>query len=110
MTSALTLDDIRGAADKKFGAFPIDIDEAGTIELVNPLRMTKERRDQLSELKADDFDDIIDYFEASFALASSEAEAARIREALGEEPALYAVLFESYSSGVELGEASPSQD
>ena len=110
MTSALTLDDIRAAADKKYAAYPLDIDEAGTIELTNPLRMTQEQRGKLAELKADDYEDIVDYFEDTFALASTKAEAARIRKALGEEPALYAVLFESYSNGVELGEASPSQD
>jgi len=110
MTSALTLDDIKAAADKKYAAYPLDIDEQGTIELTNPLRMTKELREELSELKADDYEDVIDYFEDTFALASSKDEAARIRKALGEEAALYAILFESYSNGVELGEASPSQD
>lgn len=110
MTSALTLDDIRAAADKKYGSYPVTVDDGGEIALTNPLRMKKEVRDELTKLKSDDFDDIIDYFEATFAKASSEAEAKRIRKAFGEDPALYATLFELYSDGVELGEASPSQD
>ena len=110
MTSALTLDDIRDAADKKYGGYPVTVDEGGEIILTNPLRMTKELRAELSDLKAEDFDDIVDYFEATFAKASSKAEAKRIRKAFGEDPALYATLFELYSNGVELGEASPSQD
>jgi len=110
MTSAIDLDFIRDAADKKYAAFEVNVGKGDPVALTNPLRMTKEQRQALSDLNADDFDDVVDYFVAAFALASSESEAARLREAVGEEPAMYATLFELYSKGVELGEASPSQD
>lgn len=109
MTSALTLDAIRDAADKKYAAFEVDLGTGNPVALTNPLRMSKEKRDALSELEAKDYEDIVDYFEAAYAIASNEAEAARLRKALGEEPAVHATLFEMYSKGVELGEASPSQ-
>lgn len=111
MTSAITLDFIREAADKEYGSFSVNVDDGAEISLTNPLRMSKERRTKLSGLDADDFEDPIDYFEAAFAIASTEAEAKRIRKALGnEDAALYATLFKLYTKGVELGEASPSQD
>lgn len=110
MTSAIDLDFIRDAADKKYAAFEVDLGEEGSVSLTNPLRMTKEQRDKLTELEAKEFDDVVDYFTAAWELASSKAEAARLRKALGEEPAIHATLFELYTKGVELGEASPSQD
>ena len=111
MTSAITLDFIREAADKEYGNFSVSVDDGAEISLANPLRMSKERRAELSALNADEFEDPIDYFEAAFAVASTKAEAKRIRKALGDEDAaLYATLFKLYTKGVELGEASPSQD
>lgn len=110
MTSAIDLDFIRDAADKKYAAFEVNVGKGEPVALTNPLRMTKEQREALSNLDGNDFEDVVDYFEAAFALASSESEAARLREAIGEEPALHATLFELYTKGVELGEASPSQD
>lgn len=111
MTSAITLDFIREAADKEYGGFPVNVDDGPEISLTNPLRMPKEKRAELTSLDAEAFEDPIDYFEAAFAVASSKAEAKRIRKALGDDDAtLYATLFKLYTKGVELGEASPSQD
>lgn len=110
MTSAIDLDFIRDAADKKYAAFEVDLGKGDSISLTNPLRMSKEQREKLADLDAKEFDDIIDYFMAAWELASSAEGAARLREALGDEPALHATLFELYTKGVELGEASPSQD
>lgn len=111
MTSAIDLDFIRDAAAKKYAGTPVAVASGDPVELANPLRLPKEQRKAISDLKTEDFDDEIDYFEAIFALASSEADAKRIRETLGEEDAtLHATLLEIYMKGSELGEASPSQD
>ena len=111
MTSAIDLDFIRNAADKKYGAFEVNVGEGDPVALTNPLRMSKENRKALTELDQEGYEDHIDFFTDVFSLASSKSEAKRIRAALGDEDvALYATLFELYTKGVELGEASPSQD
>lgn len=111
MTSAIDLDFIREAADKKYGAFEVNVGDGTPVVLTNPLRLSKPKREALSELKMEDYEDAVDYFEAAFVIASSKADAKRLREALGEDDiTLYATVFELYTKGVELGEASPSQD
>lgn len=111
MTSAITLDMIRDAAEKKYGATEVDLGDGKVVHLINPLRISKEKRDEISGLNFEDFDDPIDYFEKAFAAASTSADAKAIRKALGEDDVtLYVSLFEAYSQGIDLGEASPSQD
>lgn len=109
MASALTLDDIRGAAEKKYAAREIDLG-GEVVSLRNPLRMTKDERKALQELNLEDFEEAVDYFHASFSLVSSEKEADALREAIGDDAAVYATLFEVYVKDVDLGEVSPSQD
>lgn len=110
MTSAITLDFIRDAAERKYGARAVELGDGKTISLINPLRLPKEKREALSDLDFSDSEEPVEYFREAFTLVSSKAEADRICKALGDDPALYMALFEEYMNGTELGEASPSQD
>lgn len=112
MASKLTLDSIREAAELKYGNQVLDLG-GEEITLLNPLRLSKEKRKALSELEQPDAEedvDEIDYFEKVFALVSSEAEAKKIRAALGDDVTLYAALLEAYYQAGQVGEASHSQD
>lgn len=110
MTSEITLDFIRDAAEKKYGSRVIPLPGGKRVELKNPLRLPQAARAELSELNIEQFDEPVDYFRKSFALISSEKEGELLAKALGDDVALYMILFEEYMGGVELGEALPSQD
>lgn len=110
MTSAITLDSIREAAEKKYGSREVELGDGKSISLRNPLRLSKTERDELSDLNIDQFDEPVDYFKKAFALVASEKESEELAKVLGDDVAFYMALFEEYMGGVELGEASPSQD
>lgn len=113
MANTFTLDDIRAAAEKKFGATEIVLGTGEVVRLVNPMRLPKERRDMLSKIgerfEDQDADQAVIFADAIRAAAESMAAAERLIEALGGDLGLLAQVFEAYSTGVELGEASVSQ-
>lgn len=109
MASIMTLDQIRDAAEQKYGAKVIDLGDDKTVELKNPLRLSKDNRDAITELSPEDFDDVVDYFRAAFEAVAGKKGAAELCKALGDDPALYATVFESYMQEAQVGEASPSQ-
>lgn len=110
MASTMTLDQIRDAADKKYGATVVDLGDGETVELRNPLRLSKEARDKITSIKEDEYDDVLDYFREVFEAVAGKVSTRKLVKALDGDVALYVTLFENYMSGVELGEASPSQD
>lgn len=119
MATQFTLDDIRAAAEREYGSKEIDLGNGKTVTLVNPLRLSKSKRDELtniqSEFSADAEDgaeelDPLDFLIRSFEIIAGEAGARHLQEVFGEDAALYMALFELYSSEAEAGEASPSQD
>ena len=110
MTSDITLDFIRDAAEKKYGSRGVPLPGGDRVELRNPLRLSKAERDELGDLDIEQFDEPVEYFQKAFALVSSEKGAGLLAEALGDDVTLYMALFEEYMGSVELGEASPSQD
>lgn len=110
MTSEITLDFIRDAAEKKYGSRVVPLGDGKTVTLRNPLRLSSEEREQLGKLEMNDGADPLAYFKEAFTLVSSKKEAEELAKVLGDDAALYMVLFEEYMGSVELGEASPSQD
>jgi hypothetical protein len=117
MSKIITLDAIREAADKKYGSTIIPVGEH-RVELLNPLRMEKAKRDELIKLQetlnaepeegAEEIDQeqVID---TMFRLiAKTEGQANKLIAAL--DLAERVTVFELYQGEAELGEASDSQD
>lgn len=108
--ATLSLDNIREAADKKYGSLNVDLGDE-VVELKNPLRLPKEARDKLSKLdKADEDSDPLAYFAELYELLAGKAGARALLKALGEDIPLHMELISNLTSETELGEASPSQD
>lgn len=118
-----TLDDIRTAADKKFGSCDIEISDGETVVLLNPLRLNKDRRtkllalqDKMSSDKDDEDEDkeehdieaILD--ECILLVAEKPALGKKLLKEIGEDLAVKMGVFEKFMGGTEVGEASPSQD
>lgn len=110
-----TLDDIRKAAEAKYGSTNIAFDD-GEVELVNVMRMEKGRRKELIALQDKLGDDDLEIDEQQDILLGclrlvcrTEKQADILTEALGDDLALIASVFEKYSSDSQMGEASGSQ-
>jgi hypothetical protein len=109
----LTLDDIRAAAEAKYGSTDIAVD-GRTVRLLNPLRLPKKRRDALmavqEKLNADGADQEALLAEALSTVAESPGAAKALLTAIGGDLAVLVELFRQYSEGTQVGEASASRD
>lgn len=112
--SQFTLDNIRQAAEAKYGSVDIAIDENMTCRLLNPLRLPKEKREALVELQkvldAEDTDQEATLSESIRIIAEKPVQAEALLDAIGDDLTLLAEIFETYSKATQVGEASPSQD
>jgi hypothetical protein len=112
--ATFTLDDIRAAADKKYGSTDIPLGDGSVVKLVNPLRLPKDKRDTLSgigermEVEGVDQADVL--ADALRAAAASATEVEKLISEIGGDLAVLVTLFEHYTNGVQAGEASASQD
>lgn len=107
-----TLDEIRAAADKKYGSTDIDLDEGRVCKLRNVLRLQKEERDELKTyqelLKADDADQAEVLGEMLRIVAADKETAEELLLDIDGDLAVLMTLFREWSSGTELPEASAS--
>ncbi|MFE4451419.1 phage tail assembly protein [Streptomyces sp. NPDC056796] len=108
--ATFSLDDIRAAADAKYGSTDIQLDEKTLVVLRNPLRLSKAERDELSELQGLlDGDGDVDQSEVLSNALRLVAKDKKIAEKLigqvGDDLALLAQLFSTYSKGTQAGEA-----
>ncbi|GLZ81410.1 hypothetical protein Afil01_62170 [Actinorhabdospora filicis] len=108
-----TLDDIRNAAEARYGSTDIAIDEARTVRLLNPLRLPRARRDELAALQeaiqaegADQEKAITDMIRC---VAETRSAGDALIKATGGDLAVLATIIERYSEGAQVGEASASQ-
>jgi len=116
MTKSFTLDDIRAAAEAKYGNFPVTLDDGVVVKLLNPLQMTKARREALiaeqGRLNSDDENETVDQeqvLESILTIVAENPEAgAKLVAALDGNLALLVTTFENYSRAVQVGEASAS--
>lgn len=111
--ASFTLDDIRSAADAKYSSTDITVDERTTVHLLNPLRLPKEKRDQLGELQNQldaegDVDQEALLADAIRLVADHPKKADILLKAVGGDLALLAEIFETYGKGAQVGEASAS--
>lgn len=109
--ASYTLDDIRAAAEARYGSTDITLGEH-VVRLLNPLRLSKARREELAalqdEINADGADQEELLAHAIRLVAESEAAANALLEEVGEDLAVLAQVFELYGRGTQAGEASAS--
>ncbi len=110
--ASFTLDDIRAAAERKYGSTDITFGE-DTVRLLNPLRLPKARRDALlalqEEMGNDDADQAELLAQAIRTIAESEKAAEKLLEAVDGDLAILAEIFGHYGESTQVGEASASQ-
>jgi hypothetical protein len=110
--SHFLLDEIRQAAEVKFGSTDIEFGEA-TVRLLNPLRLPETKRTELQAIqrRMDDdaeLDQIGLLRDAVRCVAETKGGAAALLREVGDDMALLAMIFERYVEGSQAGEASPS--
>lgn len=107
--ASFTLDDIRAAAEAKYGSTDVDLGDGRVMVLTNPLRLPKERRDALTVKQKQGEDDGADQGDvmrdALRIVTSTPANAERFIEIAGEDLAMLATVFASYTEGSQVGEA-----
>jgi hypothetical protein len=107
-----TLDDIRTAAEKKYASTEITVGDTNVV-LVNLLRLPKEKRAIFESLQdevnaeedgesPDQADKLADLLRV---VAATEKQADVLLDAIGDDLALLATIFETYAKGTESGEA-----
>ncbi|UFD97954.1 tail assembly chaperone [Streptomyces phage Pablito] len=107
-----SLDDIRAAADAKYGSTDIKVNETTTVSLLNPLRLPKAKRDELSSIQdkmdADGADQEALLAGAIVLVADHPKKGEALVKAVNGDLAVLAQIFETYSKGAQVGEASAS--
>lgn len=109
-----TLDDIREAAEKKYGSFDIELPDGETVSLLNPMRMDKAKRKELGALQerlnalseseeSVDEESVVE--EMLTLVAASPAQAKRLLKALGDDMAMKITVFNQYGESTQAGEA-----
>jgi len=118
MANTVTLDSIRAAVEAKYGSYDIEITEGDVCKLRNPLRLDKDERNQLRELQerintepgegeeAPDQETLLQ--EAIVLVAEHKPTAKKLIRAIGDDLAVLVQIFEGYSEGAQVGEASAS--
>ncbi|MFH8414356.1 phage tail assembly protein [Streptomyces collinus] len=109
----ITLDSIRKAAEAKYGSTDIELGDGFTARLLNPLRLAKEKRAELlkiqDKLNGDDVDQEQVLADAIRLVAENEKAADKLLKEIGSDLAVLAQIFETYSNGTQVGEASASE-
>lgn len=116
-----TLDDIHEAAEKEYGSVYLDFEE-GEVELVNVLRLPKEKRKVIMDLakkseksEQDEADTDIDRVREELlnglkAACRTTGQAKILEKNVGHDTTYVLKAFSFYMGETEAGEASPSQD
>lgn len=109
--SNFKLDDIKAAAEAKYGSTTIEIAEGDSVKLLNPLRMTEAKRTALVAAskrlqdEGEDANQSAAFDEIFMLIAENEIAAQKLIDALGDDLAMKAVVFEMYQEGTQAGEA-----
>ncbi|WP_031513705.1 phage tail assembly protein [Streptomyces sp. NRRL F-5123] len=111
--ASFSLDDIRSAADAKYGSTDITVDEKTTVHLLNPLRLPKEKRAQLASIQDQldaegDVDQEKVLSDAIRLVADHPRKAEALLKAVNGDLAVLAEIFETYGKGAQVGEALAS--
>ncbi|MER8116273.1 phage tail assembly protein [Streptomyces sp. NPDC094031] len=110
--ASYALDDIRAAAERKYGSTDITFGD-DTVRLLNPLRLSKTRREALAKLQEemgrDDVDQADALADAIRTIAESDQAAEKLLTAVDMDLAILAEIFGHYGESTQAGEASASQ-
>ena len=113
MSTVVTLDSIRAAAEAKFGSTVIDLGDQ-QVELLNPIRLGKAKRERLSaisdDLKAEGADQEAILSDVLRGVAKTPAQGDALVEAIGGDFAVLLSVFNAYTTETQMGEASPSEN
>lgn len=118
--ATFTLDSIREAAEKKYGSTDIEMPE-GVCRLLNPLRLPKEKRKALMSIQdrldtegkdedAEEVDQEEVLADAIRLVAEEPEQAERLLAAVGDDMAMLAEIFSTYTGEAQVGEASASEN
>ncbi|QPB09926.1 tape measure chaperone [Streptomyces phage Sitrop] len=106
--ASFSLDDIRSAAEAKYGSTDINFGD-DVCRLLNPLRLPKAKRNELiniqSKLDGEDVDQEAVLADAIRLVAESDKAAEKLLSAVGDDLAVLAQIFETYGEGTQAGEA-----
>ncbi|QYW07865.1 tail assembly chaperone [Streptomyces phage RedBear] len=104
--ASYSLDNIREAAEAKYGSTDIDLGN-GVVRLLNPLRLPKAKRDELSSLQdkldSENVDQETVLADAILLVAESESKGKALLKAVGGDLAVLAEIFETYGKGTQVG-------
>lgn len=112
--ATFSLDDIRNAAEAKYGSTDIDMGGGDMLVLANPLRLPKEKRKALGTIQDnmdgdEDRDQADALRDAIRIVATDQVKAERFLSIVGDDLAMLATVFNKYTEGSQVGEASASQ-
>jgi hypothetical protein len=110
--ATFSLDNIRAAADAKYGSTDIEFGEGKTVKLLNPLRLPKAKRDALSDIAKrleSDTEDQVVVLQDALRSASETALVEELIEAIGDDLGVLMEIFTDYMEGTQAGEASASE-
>lgn len=113
--ASYTLDSIRDAAEAQYGSTDITLGD-DVVRLLNPLRLPQDDRSKLVGLQkelngaAEDEDlDQVELIQRAIRLvAENDAKATLLIDAIGDDLAVLAQVFETYGKATQVGEASAS--
>ncbi|MEU5433820.1 phage tail assembly protein [Streptomyces sp. NPDC020719] len=109
--ASFSLDDIRAAAEARYGSTDIELG-GETVRLLNPLRLTKAKRDKLTTLQdrmgEDDADQEQLLSDAISLVAESTAGAEALLSTIDGDLAVLVEIFDRYGRSTQVGEASAS--
>lgn len=110
--ASFTLDDIRAAAEARYGSTDIELGDGRHCRLLNPLRLAKERRSELmalqGQLDSEDSDQEALLAHAIRLVAEHEHMADELLGHIGGDLTVLAQVFETYGKETQVGEASAS--
>lgn len=106
----MKLDDIRAAAEAKYGSLDIELSDGKTVRLLNPLRLPKEKRDAMVLLQENAKGDGVDQVEVMTEMIRLAAEtkggADLLLKAAGGDLTVLAEIVAEYGKQTRVGEAS----
>jgi hypothetical protein len=119
--ATFTLDSIRDAAEKKYGSTDIDLGDDNIVRLLNPLRLPKEKRKALMSIQdrldteekegeeKEEVDQEAVLADAIRLVAEDSKQAEKLLKVVGDDMAMLAEIFSTYTGEAQVGEASASQ-
>lgn len=109
----ISLDAAREAAEEKYASAFVPVGKT-EVELVNPVRLSKEKRGELSEMQSalrEDGVDQVAAMENILRLVSrTDSQGEALVKAVGGDLAVLMEVFSQYSESAQVGEAQPSED